>query len=162
MLCNTAIDAAIQKKDGGPSTSCGKATCKATKIGIIVMGLQAAGLYPLPESAQTMYRSVVWYWKALKSIGAEFKFYNPCDGTLGHGKGNHYSSCSFEKCLGDFGLLTRAEATLKQYGHRDILTHLLSVSWVPFAALTMLIRSEQVHAGTGLSSSFMSLLPPSL
>ena len=72
--------------------------------------------------------SVVSYRKALKNIGSEYKIYKPCDGTFGYGKGNHYSSCSYEKCLGDFGLLTVAEATLKQYGHHEVVSHLLSVS----------------------------------
>ena len=72
--------------------------------------------------------SVASYWKALKNIGSEYKIYKPCDGTFGYGKGSHYSSCSYEKCLGDFGLLTRAEATLKKYGHHEVVSHLLSVS----------------------------------
>ncbi|OSS50294.1 hypothetical protein B5807_04793 [Epicoccum nigrum] len=75
-----------------------------------------------------MHLSVASYWKALKSIGSEFKVYGPCDGTLGFGFGfgNHHSSCSYETCLGDFGLLTRAEATLKQYVHHEVVSHLLS------------------------------------
>jgi hypothetical protein len=90
--------------------------------------LRAAGFYPFPKSTETMHLSVASNWKALKSIGSEFKVYGPCDGTLGFGFGNHHSSCSYETCLGDFGLLTRAEATLKQYGHHEVVSHLLSVS----------------------------------
>lgn len=126
-LCNTAINQAILQKSDQPQDSCGKAICKATKMGIIMFGLQAAGFYPIPESTQTMYQSVAWYWKALKSIGAKFKSYKPCDGAKGFGKGNHQSSCSYESCLGDFGLLTKAKAALEQYGHKEVVSHLLSV-----------------------------------
>jgi hypothetical protein len=92
------------------------------------MGLESAGLFPIPESAQTMYRSVEWYWKALKEVGAAFKDYKPCDGQLGYGKGNHHSSCGYEKCLGDFGLLTKAKHTLTKYGQKEVMNELLGVS----------------------------------
>ncbi|KAG9198451.1 hypothetical protein G6514_009949 [Epicoccum nigrum] len=72
-----------------------------------------------------MYLSVASYWKALKSIGSEFKAYKPCDGILGFGRAYHHSSCSYEKCL-DFGLQTKAEATLKKHGHYEVSRHLLS------------------------------------
>ena len=118
-----------------------------------MMGLQAAGFYPVPENAQSLYRSVTWYWKALKTIGADFKTYKPCDGTLGYGKGSHYSSCSSEKCLGDFGVTTKAEVILKQYvQHPLVLTHLLSVSNLLISGMTLLIIVGQVHEGFDLSS----------
>lgn len=127
-LSKAAIDEAFHGKEDAPLPPCGKATCKATKIGILLMGLEAAGLFPIPESAQTMYRSVEWYWKALKEIGTAFKDYKPCDGQLGYGKGNHHSSCGYEKCLGDFGLLTKAKDTLTKYGQKEVMRQLLGVS----------------------------------
>ncbi|KAF3008922.1 hypothetical protein E8E13_011295 [Curvularia kusanoi] len=125
-LCSTAFDKAIFKKDDDYSNPCGKAICRATRMDIMSFGLRAAGLCPATQISPTMYESVVWYWKALNDIGAEFKDYKPCDSTYGYGKGAHHSSCSYEKCLGDFGFLKKAEATLKQYGHKDVVSHLLS------------------------------------
>lgn len=89
-VCENAVDEAIRKQEVIPSTSCRKATCKATKVGIMMMGLRAAGLYPVPGSARTMNQSVTWYWRALKSIGADFKTYSPCDGTFVYGRGATY------------------------------------------------------------------------
>ncbi|KAF9698177.1 hypothetical protein EKO04_003371 [Ascochyta lentis] len=113
-VCNTAIDDAIRKRNDGPSTACGKTTCKATKIGIMMIGLQAAGLYPGPESAKAMHRSVASYWRDLKDIGVDFKNYRPCASTSSDGRGSHHSTCSFGKCFGDFGILGEAEATLRR------------------------------------------------
>jgi hypothetical protein len=87
----------------------------------------------------------VWYWKALKSIGADVKVYKPCDGRLGFGKDRHHSSCSFEKRLSDFGIIKETEETLKQYVHLNILAHLLSVMYNLIAVLTSLTESGQLR-----------------
>lgn len=113
-------------------------------------GLYSAGLYPVPESPQTMYQSVTWYWKRLKSIGVEFKPYNPCDKTYGYGRGAHNSSCTFEKCFGDFGIVNNAEATLKQFAHEDVFTHLQSVSRKPHNLLTSLTGAGRVSEDISL------------
>lgn len=75
-----------------------------------------------------MYQSVAWYWRALKNIGVTFRYYKP---------GGNAGTCTFEKCLGDFGILTKAEATLKKNGHRDVVNYLLSVSYGIFSCYSI-------------------------
>lgn len=118
VICKSVIEEAIQQSEVF-SASCSNATCRVTKVGIIMTDLNAAGFCPVPKHAHTMYQSVAWYWRALKNIGVRFRPYKP---------GGDAGTCSFEKCLGDFGILTKAEATLRKNGHRDVANYLLGVS----------------------------------
>jgi hypothetical protein len=118
-ICENAIDEAFQNSKVF-SASCSNANCGTFKFGIVMSGLQEAGFQPVPEHAHTMYQSVVWYWRALKNIGVTFRPYKP---------GGDAGTCTYEKCLGDFGIFTKAEATLRKHGHRDVANYLLSVSY---------------------------------
>jgi len=94
-------------------------------------GIHAAGIDPHVDCPSTMYKSVASYWKGLKSIGEGFKPYNPCDKTYGHGRGTHNSTCDFDKCFGDFGVINKVKATLKTYAHKEVFALLQKVRRAP-------------------------------
>lgn len=103
--------------------------CAVTKTGILVKGLRAAGLFPVPESPETMYQSVAWYWKKLNSIGAEYKAYEPWGKIYGDTTSSHHHSlCTFERCFGGFGVLYKAGNVLERYTHSEVSAYLQSVS----------------------------------
>jgi hypothetical protein len=133
--CKTAVRSAVKGQNQNNSeichgSKCPKALCRVTKFGILMESLHLADLYPIPESPQMMYQSVAWYWRRLKTIGTKFKPYRPCDKAPEHGYSNHVSSCNFDKCFGDFGIVSKAEATLKQYAHEEVLAYLQSDGFV--------------------------------
>lgn len=102
----------------GSLPPCRRSMCAASKAGVLLLALQNAGLFPIPNKPDAMRRSVLSYWNDIKSIGTSHKPYRPCARTSnGY---NHTSSCSFEKCFGDFGIINDAEATLARHAHPEL------------------------------------------
>jgi hypothetical protein len=117
----------------------------------MIKGLYGIGLYPIPQGPKNLYGSILWYWKCLKGLGADFKPYHPCD-KIGHGRQTHWSSCTFTKCLDGFGIMEGAEAILKDYTHKDVFNHMQSVSDRPLDVLNPLIKAGRLPKNIALSS----------
>lgn len=98
----------------GQKPPCNRSVCAATKLGVLVLSLKAAGFVPCPTSTDTLRRSILSYWKDFKDLGATHKPYQPCNGLYYSRNVPHPSSCSFEACFGDFGIIKAAQAALKR------------------------------------------------
>jgi hypothetical protein len=120
--CTVALDVAIHA-----TSPCNTTMCPAMKVGVLVMGLQAAGFHPSPSSPNLLPRSVLDYWKDLKAIGTKYSTYSPCDKTS-HTRGVHTGVCSSGNCFGGFGVKTAVRATLKHHAHKHIWKQWLKVS----------------------------------
>ncbi|KAF1925450.1 uncharacterized protein M421DRAFT_423767 [Didymella exigua CBS 183.55] len=104
-----AVGMAITGYSDPQLSLCANKLCIATRSGVLLRGLSAAGICPRFATIDIMDKSVAFYWKGLNNIGARFKPYSTCDKTFGYGRGAHHSSCSFEQCFGDFGILGQAK-----------------------------------------------------
>jgi hypothetical protein len=103
------------------SPPCKRALCAAAKTGVLLKALKAAGFFPAPLKTAHMSRSVLDYWKSIKSIGAAHSNYNPCMKTsLHHSSSGRQSTCTYQSCFGDFGTIKAAEAVLERYTHVDL------------------------------------------
>jgi len=110
---------------------CRKSICAATKLGVLLQGLKNAGFNPSPVKTEHMRRSVLEYWKDIKSIGSAYASYSPCDktsiGYSSYAPATHTSSCTLEKCSGDFGIKNAMKMNLQRYAHKEIWDHWVAV-----------------------------------
>jgi hypothetical protein len=54
-------------------------------------------------------------------MGDKHKSYRPFEQSGSGRYASYASSCSFEKCFGDFGIVKDAKATLERHAHKDVL-----------------------------------------
>ena len=115
-IINEAMDSALEV----PGTFSEK-YCRINKIGIMMLELNAIGLYPIPNNPSTMHNSVSSYWTDLKNFGKSYANYSVdrYHGTRRQGRGMRIE-CNFQNCLGDFGITHPARAALQRYTHKVI------------------------------------------
>jgi hypothetical protein len=127
--CKHALLQTVVKKVG---TTCHDKMCPVRQAGIMLKGLHAAGLYPLPDQAFAMYDSVQSYLTGLKSMGDEYVGSVPraCKTTntayvIPTGDMAYKYKCA---CFGDYGIATRIKAIIKSHVHADIVKQWEKVS----------------------------------
>jgi hypothetical protein len=114
--CATGLNKAITNRN----TPCSYTLCAMSKIGVLIAGLQDSGFYPIPADPNTMNGSIMSYWTSIKNIGVTYKPYAPCSGTGKYNSYLHKSSCSLDRCFGDFGIIKQAKEIIKKHAQYDL------------------------------------------
>jgi len=116
--CKTSLATTLMLDKGSKRQ---KIMCPLNQVGIIMKGLQATELYPLPGTEFAMHRSVKAYRMSLKDLGKSYVGHMP-DGCK---TGSVYRSRQYVNvpaCYTDFGIASNVKEILKRHAHKDVWT----------------------------------------
>jgi hypothetical protein len=99
-----------------------------TQAGIMLKGLQAAGLHPLPENEFAMQGSVRKYWTGLKDMGVAYQNLMPAICRVS----NRLNRFTHHNCAGDYDIKNKGREILKRYAHVDVWQQWENVRMLPY------------------------------